>query len=134
MMRPSSFGSGVMIYAGCIAVTAYVMWPSIRGHLPRSWGHIVNMRLDPGEVSPNVEDRRGEHGRLGHDAGGDDIGRDAPRWPRPPYTDGRNVEVPRPRPADDEDSPRFGRRQVKVCSSPWWSPGPLRCGPWQEDR
>jgi hypothetical protein len=68
-----------LLAIGAVAVAGFMFGPQIRDALP----FINNLRgftmhLDPGEVSPNVEDRRGQRGGLPDDAGGPDIGRMGP--------------------------------------------------------
>ena len=153
------FNQGILLYGACIAVTVFVGWPWIKANFSpdmtpytESGSHrssdrnhasagnrqmrAPGMTLNPDEPPGQVEDRRPGRGDMSRDLGGGDIGHFAPpaRWPRPSYTDGRDVEMLSPRYADDADTaPRPARRQVKVCSTPWWSTGPLQCGSWQEE-
>jgi hypothetical protein len=80
-----SFGGGLIVYALC-ALLAWLAWPWIKQALGpdlttymsrAAQMRIPHMRLDPNEVSPNIEDRRprNANGNLAHDAGGDDISR-----------------------------------------------------------
>jgi hypothetical protein len=153
----SGFNTAILLYAACCAVAAFAGWPWIKANFSpdmtpytesgpyrgsnRNHASTGNrqmrapgVRLDPDVPPGQVEDRRPGRGNLSRDLGGGDIGRLSPppqaQLPRP-YTDGRDVGVPRPREADG--APHYGRRQVKECSTPWWSTGPLQCGSWQEE-
>jgi hypothetical protein len=65
-----------------VAAAAYAYGPTIQARIAPC-ERIFGMALDPNEVSPNVEDRRGQHGGFGRgrwgdlsaDAGGGDIDR-----------------------------------------------------------
>jgi hypothetical protein len=86
MSGPSSFGGNLLLYAA-FAVVAWLAWPTIKhaigpdtgsydnpepyGRPSRRAGRAFQMRLDPNEVSPNVEDRRGGHGNIRVPGGGD---------------------------------------------------------------
>jgi hypothetical protein len=126
--RPQrSEGFWLLVFAACCGVSTFIMWPSLKPQIMiSSTGGLAGdagmndvgrrrhgMRLDPNVQPGQVEDRRGDMSR--------DAGRIAPP---PPYTDGRDVEM---------RLPRYGRHQTKVCSTPWWSTGPLECGDWQDE-
>jgi hypothetical protein len=94
--------NGLLVYALC-ALLAWLAWPWIQQRLGpdlttyMSRGaqmRVPHMRLDPNEVSPNIEDRRphDRYGNLTADAGGGEIGRIGPSgggFPGGPEMDGR---------------------------------------------
>src|SRR5262249_18443446 len=152
----SSFVVGLLLCAGGSAVTAFVGWPWIKANFSpdmtpytesgpyhgsdRNRAFVGNrqmrapgMRLDLNVPPGQVEGRRPGHGDMSGDLGGGDIGRLSPspqaRRPRP-YTDGRDVEMPRRR--EEGGAPHHGRGQITVCSTPWWdATNSAGCGPWQ---
>jgi hypothetical protein len=82
MLRFLSSNTGLLLFAGGVAVVAWFGWPTIRDRIAPSWGHSdrylgprrTTMHLDP-DVEPGaIEDRRGERG------GGGELGRLGPQW------------------------------------------------------
>jgi hypothetical protein len=77
-------------------------------------GRAMNMRLDPGEISPNVEDRRGEVSPM----------------PRQVDRVDRRAQMPQP-----QSEPRYGSSgggRVRDCTGSWWNPfSDAGCGEWR---
>jgi hypothetical protein len=148
--RPSRFTGNILLCAACCAVAAFScpwitagLFPDVTPYTEaspyRGSNHHLRapgMRLDPNEVSPNVEDRRGERPRRSDDRGGDlsRLGPPETREDRGPWrqsTDGRDVDR---RSEYGGQRQRRGARQVQDCTSPWWSldPNP-HCGSWRNE-
>ena len=116
MTAPSSFGSGLLVFAACTAAACFA-WPYIRdrfgpdmtpyaesgpygGHVARGKGEYsghypgprnaekYRMHLDPDAAPGQVEDRRGGRGQdVAEEDDGGDMGRLRPL----PTTDGRGA-------------------------------------------
>lgn len=124
MPEKSDFGFGLLVYAACCGVAAFVGWPLIKGALPGSFPlehpyeaagpRAAGMRLDPDVTPGQVEDRTSGSGQP---TGG--------TWPRSRAGAGMPREDDRedPGPGDGERDAPSGRR-----------PGGIRCRDTQTGR